>query len=75
MKADLTLDAYGLLCPMPIVRTAEKIREIQPGQVLEVISTDEGIKEDMPAWCRATKNEFLGIEKDGDVYKAYVRKK
>ncbi len=75
MKADSTLDCFGLLCPMPIVKTAAKIRELEPGQVLEVVSTDEGIKEDMPAWCNATGHEFLGVEQDGDLFKVYVRKK
>jgi len=75
MKADVTLDTYGLLCPMPIVKTAEKMKELKAGQVLEVISTDEGIKEDMPAWCKATKNECLGTEEDGEIYRVYVRKK
>ncbi|MBN1504719.1 MAG: sulfurtransferase TusA family protein [Candidatus Eisenbacteria bacterium] len=75
MKADATLDCFGLLCPMPIVKTAARMKELEPGQVLEILSTDEGIKEDMPAWCKATGNEFLGVEEDGDQYKAYVRKK
>ncbi len=75
MKADSTLDCFGLLCPMPIVKTAAKIRELEPGQILEVVSTDEGIKEDMPAWCKATGHEFLGVEQDGDLFKVYVRKK
>ncbi len=75
MKADSTLDCFGLLCPMPIVKTAAKMKELKPGQVLEIISTDEGIKEDMPAWCKATGNEFLGVEQDGDLYKVYVKKK
>jgi len=74
MKADSTLDCFGLLCPMPIVKTAAKMRELEPGQVLEIVSTDEGIKEDMPAWCKATGHEFLGVEQDGDLYKVYVRK-
>jgi len=75
MKADSTLDCFGLLCPMPIVKTAAKIRELEPDQILEVVSTDEGIKEDMPAWCKATGHEFLGVEQDGDLFKVYVRKK
>lgn len=74
MQADLTLDCYGLLCPMPIIQTAKKIKEMIVGQVLEVVSTDEGIKEDMPAWCRQTGHEYLGLEEEGDVYKVYVRK-
>jgi tRNA 2-thiouridine synthesizing protein A len=75
MKADATLDTYGLLCPMPIVKTSAKMKELEPGQILEVLSTDEGIKEDMPAWCKVTGNEFLGIEQDGEIYKVYVKKK
>jgi tRNA 2-thiouridine synthesizing protein A len=75
MEADFTLDTYGLLCPMPIIKTAAKMKELQSGQVLEVVSTDQGIKEDMPAWCKATQNEFLGIEEEGELYKVYVRKK
>lgn len=74
MQADEVLDCYGLLCPMPIIQTAKKIKELEVGQVLEVVSTDAGIKEDMPAWCRQTGQEYLGLEEDGEVYKVYVKK-
>lgn len=59
---------------MPIIQTAKKIKEMRIGEILEVVSTDKGIKEDMPAWCRQTGQEFLGIEEDGQVFKAYVKK-
>lgn len=75
MKADATLDCVGLYCPMPIANTAKKLKEMKPGQVLEVLADDEGIKEDMPAYCRTTGNECLGIEEEGGQYKVYVRKK
>lgn len=74
MQSDETLDCYGLLCPMPIIQTAKKIKKLKIGQVLAIISTDEGIKEDMPAWCRQTGQEYLGAEEDGDVYTIYVKK-
>lgn len=74
MKADVKLDCYGLLCPMPIIETAKKIKEMKTGEVLEVVSTDKGMKEDMPAWCKLTGQEFLGLEEEGDVFKAYVKK-
>jgi len=74
MKADQTLDCYGLLCPVPIIQTAKAIKTMKPGEVLEVVSTDKGIKADMPAWCRTTGQEFLGLEEEGDVIKVYVRK-
>lgn len=75
MKADHTLDCYGLLCPMPIIQTSLKIKQMKIGEVLEVLSSDKGIVEDMPAWCRQTGQEFLGIEEEDDIFKAYVRKK
>jgi len=74
MEADATLDCVGLYCPMPIAQTAKKLSDMGEGQVLEVLADDEGIKEDMPAWCNITGNEFLGIEEDGREYKVYVRK-
>ncbi len=74
MHADEILDCFGLLCPMPIIQTAKKIKELEKGQVLAVLSTDEGIKEDMPAWCRQTGQEYLGMEEDGEIYKVYVKK-
>jgi tRNA 2-thiouridine synthesizing protein A len=75
MKADATVDCFGLLCPMPIIETAKKLKELQPGEVLEVVSTDPGIKEDMPSWCRLTGNEFLGLEEEGELIRVYVRKR
>jgi tRNA 2-thiouridine synthesizing protein A len=74
MKADAILDCFGLLCPMPIIQTARKIKDMKVGDVLEVVSTDEGIRADMPAWCKMTGQEFLGEEQDGEVYRVYIRK-
>ena len=74
MKADQTLDCVGLYCPMPIFKTSEKIKELKPGEVLEVVADDKGIKLDMPAWCEATGHEFLGMEEEGEEIKVYVKK-
>jgi tRNA 2-thiouridine synthesizing protein A len=74
MKADITIDCIGLYCPMPIVSTTKQIKTMQPGQVLEVVADDEGIKQDMPSWARMTGNEFLGIEEEGGKYHVFVRK-
>ncbi len=74
MKADETLDCVGLYCPMPIVKTAKKIKELKTGQILEVVADDEGIKHDMPAWCKATGNQCLGMEESGGEIKVYVKK-
>ena len=74
MKADQSLDCIGLYCPMPIVKTVEKIKEMKGGEVLEVVADDVGIKQDMPAWCRATGNELLGVEEEAGEYKVYIKK-
>ena len=74
MKADQTLDCIGLYCPMPIYKTAEKFKELKPGEVLEVVADDKGIKLDMPAWCETTGHEYLGMEEEGTEIKVYVKK-
>ncbi len=75
MKSDQTLDCVGLYCPLPIVRTTAKIKEMKTGQVLEVVADDKGIKLDMPAWAKTTGHEFLGIEEKDGEYRVYVKKK
>jgi len=78
IPADVKLDTLGYFCPMPIILTSKKIKELVPGQVLEVISDDEGIKKDMPAWCETTGHHMVGMEEengaDKKIYKAYVKK-
>jgi len=74
MNSDVKLDCFGLLCPMPIIAAAKKMKELKVGQVLEVAATDEGIKTDLPAWCKATGQEFLGFEEKDGEYRVYVKK-
>ena len=78
IQSDITLDTLGYFCPMPIILTSKKIKELTMGQVLEVLSDDEGIKKDMPAWCQTTGHEWVGLEEEETnpktVYKVYVKK-
>jgi tRNA 2-thiouridine synthesizing protein A len=74
MNKDVTLDCYGVMCPMPIIKTKKQMEQMRVGQVLEVLATDEGIIKDMPAWCGMTGQEFLGAEREGDMIKVYVKK-
>jgi tRNA 2-thiouridine synthesizing protein A len=60
-----TLDASGLACPMPVVRTRQAIDELAPGEVLEVISTDRGSLRDLPAWAESTGNRLIEQREDG----------
>ena len=50
--SDYTLDARNSLCPMPVIKTQNKVKELKPGDTLEVTSTDPGAMNDIPAWCR-----------------------
>ncbi len=75
IKPDSVLDCVGQACPLPIYKASIKIKEMKAGQVLEVQSDDDGIEKDMPAWCKLTGNEYLGLVKENDEYHVYVRKK
>jgi NADPH-dependent 2,4-dienoyl-CoA reductase/sulfur reductase-like enzyme/peroxiredoxin family protein/TusA-related sulfurtransferase/rhodanese-related sulfurtransferase len=71
---DEKLDASGLCCPGPIVALAGKLKAMQPGQVLEVRSTDGGFLSDVPAWCRSTGNALLETEQSAGRFVARIRK-
>lgn len=73
-KPDETLDTLGLYCPVPVWEAAKRIKKMLPGQVLEVLSDDEGIEKDMPLWCKRTGNKLVAMRKDGAVYHVLVRK-
>jgi len=74
MKANQSLDCMGLYCPMPIVKTTERIKDLKSGEVLEVVADDKGIEPDMIAWCKATGHKYLGLEKENNELKVYVKK-
>lgn len=77
-QADEQLDTLGMFCPMPIIMTSKRFKQLDIGKVLEVLSDDEGIKQDMPAWCETTGQEFLGLEEEDDgtrqIFKTFVKK-
>jgi tRNA 2-thiouridine synthesizing protein A len=75
IKPDDVLDCVGVACPVPIFKTSIMLKGMKPGQVLEVQSDDDGIEKDMPAWCKMTGNEYLGLIKEKGEYHLYVRKK
>ena len=58
------LDARGLLCPMPVIKTQNMIKTMHEGETLQVISTDPGVKQDIPSWCRINGHEVIEITED-----------
>ena len=69
------IDARGLSCPMPIVKTAQAVKGIPSGAAVELVATDPGSIKDIAAWCRATGNELVDQTSDGAVYRFVIRRK
>jgi rhodanese-related sulfurtransferase/TusA-related sulfurtransferase len=74
ITAHKVLDAKGLSCPMPIVKTKKAMEELEPGQVLEVQATDKGSLADIQGWAKNTGHQYIGTIEEGDVLKHYLRK-
>jgi rhodanese-related sulfurtransferase/TusA-related sulfurtransferase len=74
LKTDFLLDAKGLACPMPIVKTKKAMNNLESGQVLEVQATDKGSKADIQAWAKSAGHQYLGTIEEGEVLKHYLRK-
>jgi tRNA 2-thiouridine synthesizing protein A len=70
-----TIDARGLSCPMPIVKTAQAVKGLPSGAVFELVATDPGSIKDVAAWCRATGNQLIEQTSDGAVYRFVLRRK
>lgn len=74
VKADVVLDAKGLACPMPIVKTKKAMNDLEEGQTLEVQATDKGSKADLVAWSETVGHQYIGTRDDGNVLYHYIRK-
>jgi tRNA 2-thiouridine synthesizing protein A len=75
MSTDVKLDARGLNCPMPIVKTAQAIKGMTSGQTLEILATDAGSVKDFAAWSKTTGHELVDQGVDNGVYRFVMRKK
>ncbi len=70
----IVVDARGLNCPMPIVRTAQAVKSMPAGDCVEVLATDPGAVKDFAAWSRSTGNPIVEQSADGGVFRFVVRK-
>ncbi len=68
------LDARGLNCPLPILRTKKALNGLTAGEVLKVIATDPGSLKDMEAFCRQTQNEMVSIAESNGEYTFIIKK-
>lgn len=74
MKADKIVDAKGLACPMPIVRTKKAMDSVSSGELVEIHVTDKGALADFPAWAKAGGHTILEQSEDAGVFKFYIKK-
>jgi len=76
MEIKKTLDTRGLSCPMPIMKLAKAIKEINSGEILEMLGTDPGTKSDLPKWCSKMGHTLLETtELEGGVFRFLIQKK
>jgi tRNA 2-thiouridine synthesizing protein A len=73
--ADQILDAKGMNCPLPILKTKKALQTMQPGALLEVLATDAGSVADFESFCRQTGNQLVSSTKEGEVFKFVLKRK
>ena len=75
MNYDKELDARGLACPLPIIKTKKSLQSMSPGQVLKVVSTDAGSVKDMEAFAAQTGDALLASQTEGTDFVFFLRKR
>lgn len=75
MDFDKELDARGLKCPLPILRTKKALAELTSGQVLRILATDPGSVQDFAAFARQTGHALLDSQQHGEEFTFYLRRK
>ena len=68
------LDLKGLVCPIPIVKVSQAIKQVQVGEVIEAYATDPGVLADIPAWCKTSGNEMVSMERVDKGFRFLVRR-
>lgn len=75
MNTAVTVDARGLACPLPIVRLKKAVDGLTSGEVAELVATDKGAANDVPAWARTAGHELVESRNDDGVFRFYIRKR
>lgn len=75
MKPNLVVDTCGLFCPLPVIKTSEALKMLDPGAIVEVISDDPAIESDLPAWCRSHGHTIESASSQTGVFRYLIRKK
>ena len=74
LNLDKSVDARGTACPGPLLEAKKAIGTIEEGEIMEVLSADEGTKVDIPKWCSKQGHDYLGTVEENGYFKIYMRK-
>lgn len=74
VTASSVLDAKGLSCPMPLLRTKKEIGKLAGGEILQVDGTDPGSRNDIPGWCERAGHEYLGEKEESGYFSFFIKK-
>ncbi len=74
ITVNATLDAKGLSCPMPLLRTKKEIGKLASGEILQIDGTDPGSRNDLPGWCSRAGHEYLGEKEQSGYFSFFVKK-
>jgi len=69
-----TYDLTGLACPMPIVKVSKAMKELNPGDIIDAVTSDPGALTDFPAWARTSGNEIIQTDTEGSNTRFYIKK-
>ena len=74
LKVSTALDLKGLVCPIPVVKVSQAVKQIQVGETIEAFATDPGVLADIPAWCKTSGNEMVKMERVEKTFRFLVRR-
>lgn len=74
LKVAAVLDTKGLSCPMPLLRTKKEMSKLKSGEILHIMGTDPGSRNDIPGWCERSGHEFLGLKDEEGFTNYYIKK-
>jgi tRNA 2-thiouridine synthesizing protein A len=74
LKSDKVVDARGTACPGPLLAAKKAAADIQAGQIMEILSSDEGTTNDIPKWCKKMEYEYFGVIEEDGIYRLFLKK-
>ena len=74
LKTVVTLDLKGLVCPIPIVKVNQAVKQVEVGELIDAFATDPGVLGDIPAWCKTSGNELVKMERIDKEFHFVIRR-